>query len=82
MRRGPDATRIDPVAHELSHLEAVVRQATSPQRAIMRVQIVLLADEQMPNTATSEPRGIHRTSVVRRHDRFAEDGLVRVGDPR
>jgi transposase len=84
----PVAVEIVLSDEERAHLESWERRRTSAQALAERSPIVLAAAEGLKNTEIAERRGVHRQSVTKWRNRFAEyrlDGLVdepRPGRPR
>ena len=58
-------------AAEQQALEALQRAGKTPQQTIRRVQIVLLAQQQLPNQAIAEEVGTSRNLVQKWRKRFA-----------
>jgi transposase len=60
-------------------LETVSRSHTAPVREVNRVRVLLLAADGVANTAIAERVGVSVSTVRAWRDRFAEDGLAKLG---
>jgi transposase len=60
-------------------LETVSRSHTAPVREVNRARVLLLAADGVANTAIAERVGVSVSTVRAWRDRFAEDGLAKLG---
>lgn len=80
MSPGPKPITISLTAQDRLDLEAVIRQATSPQRDVFRAQIVLLAADGYNNTEIADEIGCQRKTARKWRDRFADAGRAGLTD--
>ena len=78
MRRAETTITLSEV--ERKALEAVVRIRTAPHRKVQRARLVLLAAEEMTNTAIAQEVGLTRSRVVAWRQRFARERLEGLED--
>src|SRR6201997_5179397 len=63
-------------------LEALSRSQTAPHRQVQRAKALLLAADGVANTRIADELGVTAVTVRAWRNRFAEDGLAKLGEVR
>jgi transposase len=75
----PPAPLLEMSEGQRKTLETVSRSHTAPVREVNRARVLLLAADGVANTAIAERVGVSVSTVRAWRDRFAEDGLAKLG---